>query len=212
VTSGTCKGNAKPSWQSGVIGIPGDGVRDIPDVSLFAANGVWGHYYIYCYSDKANGGTACTGAPSGWSGGGGTSFAAPLMAGIQALVDQKAGARQGNPNPIYYKLAATEYGASGAAACNSTKGIGVSSTCTFYDVTEGDMDVNCTGGDDCYRPSGTNGVLSTSTTAYKRAYGTTTGFDYATGIGTVNAYNLVNNWASATAVTKKKNTAPVRRE
>jgi subtilase family serine protease len=44
VVSGTCAGYAKPSWQTGVVGIPSDGVRDIPDVSLFAADGVRGHY------------------------------------------------------------------------------------------------------------------------------------------------------------------------
>ena len=40
------------------------------------------------YSDAANGGTPCTGAPSGWVGIGGTSASAPLMAAIQALVNQ----------------------------------------------------------------------------------------------------------------------------
>ena len=194
VVSGTCKGYAKPSWQTGVVGIPADGVRDLPDVSLFASNGLWGHYYVFCWSDTREGGTACTGAPSGWSGAGGTSFASPILAGIQALVNQKQGARQGNPNPVYYKLAATEYGASGSTSCNSTNGNTVGSTCIFYDVTKGDMDVNCTGTHNCYRPSGTNGVLSTSDSSYLIAYGTTTGWDFATGIGTINAANLVNNW------------------
>ncbi|MGI4830965.1 MAG: S53 family peptidase, partial [Janthinobacterium lividum] len=48
VVSGSCKGYAKPTWQSGIVGNPSDSVRDLPDVSLFAANGVWGHYYVYC--------------------------------------------------------------------------------------------------------------------------------------------------------------------
>ena len=177
-----------------LVGNPADGVRDIPDVSLFAANGVWGHYYVFCDSDVADGGAACTGAPSGWSGAGGTSFASPIMAGIQALVNQKQGARQGNPNPTYYRLAAAEYGTSGNPSCNSSNGNTVSSSCLFYDTTLGDIDVNCTGTHSCYRPSGTNGVLSTSTTSYQKAYGTGTGWDFATGIGTVNAANLVNNW------------------
>jgi hypothetical protein len=107
-------------------------------------------------------------------------------------VNQKWG-RQGNPNPVYYKIARAEYGAKGSSACNSTKGIGTASSCVFYDVTQGDMDVNCTGTHNCYRPSGTNGVLSTSDKAYSRAYRTNTGWDFATGIGTVNAYNLVFN-------------------
>jgi subtilase family serine protease len=197
VVSGGCKGYAKPSWQTG-LGVPSDGVRDIPDVSLFAANGVWGHYYVYCWSNTAAGGTKCTGAPSGWSGAGGTSFASPIMAGIQALVNQKTAKRQGNPNPTYYKLAAAEYGTSGSTTCNSTKGNGVASTCVFYDVTQGDMDVNCSGTYGCYKPAGTYGVLSTSATAYSKAYGTTTGYDFATGLGSLNGYNLVYKWTSVT--------------
>jgi subtilase family serine protease len=51
ITQPGCQGYAKPSYQSGaslnggqaVFGQPSDGVRDIPDVSMFAANGVWGH-------------------------------------------------------------------------------------------------------------------------------------------------------------------------
>jgi subtilase family serine protease len=194
VVSGTCKGYAKPSWQS-LVGVPSDGVRDIPDVSLFAANGVWGHYFVYCYTNTAGGGTSCAGAPSTWSGAGGTSFSSPILAGMQALVNQKWG-RQGNPNPIYYKIAAAEYGTSGSSTCNSSNGNAVGSSCVFYDVTQGDMDVNCTGTHNCYRPSGTNGVLSTSTSSYSPAYKTGTGWDFATGIGSVNAYNLVfnTNW------------------
>ncbi len=193
VVSGTCKGYAKPSWQS-LVGVPADGVRDIPDVSLFAANGLWGHYFVYCDSDTSDGGTPCTGAPSGWSGAGGTSFSAPILAAIQALVNQKTGSAQGNPNVRYYQLAKTEYGSTGSASCNSTKGNLIGSSCIFRDVTQGDMDVNCTGTHSCYKPSGTNGVLSTSTTSYKPAYKTATGWDFATGIGSLNAANLVNGW------------------
>jgi regulation of enolase protein 1 (concanavalin A-like superfamily) len=195
VVSGSCRGWPKPSWQS-VVGNPNDGVRDTPDVSLFAADGLWSHYYVFCWSDAKNGGAPCTGDPSGWSGAGGTSFSAPIMAGIQALVNQKMGARQGNPNPVYYQLASAEYGSSGASSCDSSLGRSVASNCVFYDVTQGDMDVNCTGINNCYDPSGagTQGVLSTSNNSFSPAYGTTTGWDFATGIGSVNATNLVNNW------------------
>ena len=154
VVSGSCQGWPKPSWQS-VLGNPHDGVRDTPDISLFAADGLWSHYYVFCWSDTRNGGAACSGAPSGWSGAGGTSFASPIMAGIQALVNQKAGGSQGNPNPAYYQLAATEYGSNGNTSCNSSNGTAVAGSCIFYDVTQGDMDVNCTGSFNCYLPSGT---------------------------------------------------------
>ncbi len=196
VVSGTCKGYTKPAFQTGLVGNPSDGVRDIPDVSLFAANGVWGHYYVYCYTDTRNGGTSCSGAPSTWSGAGGTSFASPIMAAFQALVNQKTASAWGNPLNTYYNLAKAEYGSAGNSSCNATNGKAAGSTCTFYDVRQGDMDVNCTGMHNCYLPSGTNGVLSTSNTSYSPAYSTQTGWDFATGIGTVNAANLVKNWTT----------------
>ena len=161
----SCAGYAKPSWQSGIFGNPADGVRDIPDVSLFASNGIWNHYAVICFSDTANGGTACTGAPSNWAGVGGTSVASPLMAAIQALVDQKWNIRAGNPNPTYYSIANTEFGKTGNSSCYSSNITGASS-CVFYDITQGDNDVNCRHNGsvfkaDCYVPSGTNGTLGT---------------------------------------------------
>ena len=210
VVSGSCQGYAQPSWQSGLIGVPGNGVRNLPDVSLFAADNLWGHYYVFCWSDISNGGAACSGAPSSWAGAGGTSFSSPIMAGIQALVNQKTGSRQGNPNYVYYSLAVGEYGGSGSSSCNSSDGSGAASFCTFYDITMGDMDVNCApGSPSCYDPSGPNpnGVLSTSNSSYSPAYGTTIGWDFATGIGSVNAYNLVRNWPQAAATPKPTSTA-----
>jgi subtilase family serine protease len=214
VVSGTCAGYPKPSWQSGFIGNPSDGVRDIPDVSLFAANGYWGHAYVVCFSDPSNGGASCSGAPDTWGGGGGTSFAAPIWAAIQSLINQASGTKWGNPNPEYYSRAATEYGAGGSTSCNSNLGNTVASTCIFYDVTQipllyggsgtgGDTDVPCNGVN-CYLPSGTYitgepaiGVLSTSGETYQPAFGAATGWDFATGIGTVNVSNLVTSFISS---------------
>jgi subtilase family serine protease len=197
----------QPAFQHDVIGLPtaSGGPRYLPDVSLFAANGVWGHFYVYCLTDIANGGvSSCNYGNTNDVldlGAGGTSFASPALAGIQALVNQKTGDKQGNPNVTYYKLAATEYGAHGDPACNSTRGTPTApelpaSSCIFRDVTLGDIDVNCTG-KDCYgdAKSGTyQGVLSTSSSSLHPAYPAGTGWDYATGLGTVNAENLVNKW------------------
>jgi uncharacterized repeat protein (TIGR01451 family) len=194
VVGGSCQGYAKPSWQA-LAGVPNDGVRDLPDVSLFAANGVWGHAYVVCYSDTGNKGAACSGAPSGWVLAGGTSFAAPIWAGIQALVNQSTGARQGNPNYVYYALAAGQ--AASTLACNSSSGNQISSGCVFNDVTLGDMDVDCQGANDCYLPSGSYGVLSTTDSSYLNAYGAAGGWDFATGIGSVNVANLVKYWNAA---------------
>lgn len=161
----SCKGMAKPSWQKGILGNPGDGVRDIPDVSMFASNGIWSHYVVVCASDKSSGGVPCTGAPSTWVGVGGTSASAPLMAGIQALVDQKWSIRAGNPNPTYYSIAKSEFGQSGNSSCYSVNE-GTQTSCTFNDITQGDIDVDCKHNGsvfkaDCYLPSGTYGALST---------------------------------------------------
>jgi subtilase family serine protease len=205
VVSGTCQGYAKPAWQAALAGVPNDGVRDIPDVSLFAGDGIWGHYYIDCWSDVNNGGAPCTGDPSTWDGAGGTSFAAPIMAGLQALVNQSAGGAQGNPNYALYQLAAQQFG-SGGAGCNASSGNAVAGNCIFYNVTQGDIDVNCGGSQNCFGAQagggrgfgrfggGSNGALSTSLDSFAPAFGAAAGWNFATGIGSVNAYNLVTNW------------------
>ena len=193
VVGGTCAGYPKPAWQS-LVGVPNDGVRDLPDISLFASNGIWRHAYLFCYSDTTFGGVPCS---QGLFGAGGTSFATPIMAGLQALVNQYTGSAWGNPNPVLYALARHEYGASGNASCNSSLGNNISSACIFHDVTLGDNDAVCTAGTpNCYAPSGALGVLSTSTSSYQPAFAATTGWDFTTGIGTVNGYNLVTKWLS----------------
>jgi subtilase family serine protease len=207
LSGGTCQGNAKPSWQTGT-GVPADGVRDIPDVSLFAADGVWGHYLVFCWTDLRNGGAPCSGAPSTWAGGGGTSFATPIMAGIQALVNQKTGQAQGNPNYVYYQLAAS-------GSCNSSNGDSAVNGCIFHNITRGDIDVNCGGTTDCFGSTTTtstnprgggrfgggstsngNGALSVSDQSFTMAYGAAGSWNFAAGNGSVNAYNLVNAWGS----------------
>jgi len=196
VVGGTCAGYVKPSWQS-IAGNPNDGVRDIPDVAIFASNGFWGHYYVFCLTD---GGT-CSGAPSNWAGAGGTSFASPIMAGIQALINQALGQTNiGNPDPVYYQVGRAEYGAAATlSACNSTTGPG--SGCSFNDVTEGDMVSACAGAMNCYLGGGGIGALSTSDSSFTAAYAAGPGWDFATGIGSVNAYNLLNAFTALIAPT-----------
>jgi len=199
VVSGTCSGRKKPLYQYLVAGNPRDGVRDVPDVSLFAGGGTWGHFYSDCFSDTANGGSPCVGPPVNWTPDGGTSLSSPIMAGIQSLVNQAVGKRQGNPNFMYYLLAGFEYNFGENVSCNSTLGNQISPRCVFYDITLGDNDVNClplTGIEtfNCYFDGGTNGVLSRSNSAYEPTYVATPGYDYPTGIGSVNAYNLARSW------------------
>ena len=199
VVGNTCSGYSKPDWQS-VVGNPADGVRDLPDVSLFASNNVWGHYYVTCFSATAFGGKSCLGAPNTWNGFGGTSLSAPTMAGIQALVNQKTASRWGNPNPSYYGIAQSEFGLSGNSACDSSNPSGAG--CAFHDITLGDNNVACTGNNSCFygSPAGAIGVLSLSNTAYQPAFGANVGWDFATGLGTVNVWNLLSHWPSGANV------------
>ena len=192
VASGTCQGYAKPSWQTGVAGIANDGVRDIPDVAMFASDGAaWGHYAVICFTDASNGGYPCKGAPVNWAGVGGTSLATPIMAGVQALINQNTGSAQGNPNPVYYSMAATVPSA-------------------FHSVTQGDITVNCNGPRNCFGYAGNvdygragrifettyGGALSTSTTSFAPAYGTGGSWNFASGLGSVDVNNLVTNWST----------------
>jgi subtilase family serine protease len=202
---GTCEGYPKPAWQSGLLGNPADGVRDIPDVSLFASNGFWGSYYVACWSNPA-GGFTCNGAPSTWSGWGGTSISSPIMAGIQALIDEKTGSTWGNPNTVLYAIAKAVYSNAGRTAfCNSTTVPKTSNDCVFYDITQGDIDGACTSGVyghfvDCFHGAEGKapiGLLSTSPTTNKPAYLTNVGWDFGSGIGSVNAWNLVYSWPDA---------------
>src|SRR5205807_3253340 len=109
-TPTSCAGGyTKPSWQIGT-GVPLDGQRDVPDVSLFASDGFVGDFYAICESDVALG--PCT---TNFLGVGGTSASAPAFAGIMAMVNQKTQSRQGNANVALYKLAAKQ----SASSCNS---------------------------------------------------------------------------------------------
>ena len=188
-TISSCSGGyIKPSWQIGP-GVPSDGRRDLPDVSLFAGDGLAGSFYIVCEADTDPANQPCSlNSPyTDFSGFGGTSASVQTFAGLMALVDQKAGSRQGNANPGLYTLAAQE----SASACNSSS---PASTCVFNDVTMGTIAMPCKkNSPNCTvtTPSDANGILFASGAP---AYNAGTGFDLATGLGSVNANNLVNKW------------------
>jgi len=212
--------NAKPSWQSGVTGVPIDGKRDLPDVSFFSSDGgptdatggsTIKSFYIVCESDQdIAGDTGCnltkfvstpsTGPFHDFQAVGGTSAAAPTFAAVMALVNQKTGQRQGNANLVLYSLARNE----AFANCNSSSFTNPSnappSSCTFLDVTKGNISVACSAGTvDCSKTGSSGfGVMATASGGSTLAYNTGTGYDLATGLGSVNVTNLLNAWSGLT--------------
>jgi subtilase family serine protease len=186
----TCSvGYPKPTWQSGISGIPADGVRDIPDVSFFASDGFLGSSYLICVS---GGGNACSYSGSTEPSAqevGGTSVASPAMAGIMALIDQKVGAAQGNPNPTLYTLAASQ----DYAGC-STESATASGGCLFNDVDTGTIAMVCPNGSlNC------TSLVSTDPTGVLDGYAAGAGYDLATGLGSLNVTNVVNKWPLSNA-------------
>lgn len=145
---GACtQGYAQPAWQTG-SGIVAGGARAVPDLSLFAGDGLLGSFYVVCQqdADSDNSGAACDlNSPfAHFEGVGGTSASAQAFAGIMALVVQHAGGGgQGLINHNLYTLAANQTG-----NCNSSNT--PTSTCTFYDVTKGTIAQPCVqGSSDC---------------------------------------------------------------
>ncbi len=163
----------KPSWQSGVSGIPLDSARHVPDVSLTAA----AHDpYLLCIRGS------CVPNAQGqisFAGVSGTSASAPAFAGIMALVGQKTLVRLGQPNYVLYRLAAAE----NLSQCNGSSTSSLpANTCVFNDVTVGN---NAVPGETGY---------GTSSAKYQAG----NGYDQATGLGSVNVTTLINQWNTVT--------------
>ena len=154
--------------------MPNDGKRDIPDVSLFAGNGFNGNFYMVCAADQT-GGNYCNATNfNDFFPLGGTSGSTPAFAAIMALVNQKTASKggQGNANTVLYPMASSQPGA-------------------FHDVTTGTIAVLCTGGSpNC------NKTVSSDTYGILTGYNAGAGYDLATGLGSVDAANLVNNWGA----------------
>jgi subtilase family serine protease len=193
----------KPKWQlTSIPGMPNDHRRDQPDVSLFAANGIFNHFYLICMSDQREGGSACDYQNTDDLLGnayGGTSFGAPDFAGIAALIQQTDEVeglklpRMGNLAPELYTLAAAQYANEVALShCNSSLGKKISLGCTFYNVTDGNNAEPCVkGSTDCVGGGTGAGILYNKPVTADEAYPAQQGYSLATGLGTVNVTNLV---------------------
>jgi hypothetical protein len=193
-------GPLKPSWQTGF----GDTARDIPDVSLFSADGKNKSFYIICQSDQdPAGGAGCNLTTSASSkthdflAVGGTSAATPTFAAIMALViQQQLGQRQGLANPALYNTYSIAKAAGNVCSSSSFTSPSTSNACVFYDVVKGNDSVACVGGTaNCSnKTAGQFGILATAAGGTTPAFGTAMGYDLATGLGTLNVANLVKTW------------------
>ncbi len=165
----------KPKWQTSV-GVPNDGARDVPDISLTASADE--DPYLICSSDYVNTDTSatadCTNGFRATDGTldvvGGTSAATPSFAGILALLEQKMGSPQGNINQVLYPLFAK-------------------SASAFHNITSGNNEEPCEAG----TPDCPNGGQIGFTAG--------TGYSQTTGLGSVDAYNLVAAWKSVAPIT-----------
>jgi hypothetical protein len=104
------------------------------------------------------------------------------LGGVMALVVQKTGARQGQANYVLYNLAGKEtFSNCNASTVPSPASL---SACVFNDVTVGNTNL---------------------TIVNENGFAATTGYDEATGLGSVNVTNLLTAWS--TAITKGSTTS-----
>jgi subtilase family serine protease len=205
--SGNCSGGyAQPSWQQGVVG-SNAGARTVPDVSMIATR------WLMCSYDT----TPCDPtqpptfppAPTGTIKVlDGTSAAAPSVAAIIAMLDQalitptQTDGRQGLVNPLLYGLAASEYqNPAIETQCDASQGPITSPLCVFYDVTSGSNAQPCSV---AHYASASAGSLPASTCGSESGdatgimevngaqdYVASSGFDIATGLGSINVGALI---------------------
>ena len=164
---------ATPSWQTGT-GVPSArSGRYTPDIAFSSA----GHDGYFACLAAGGGSCVVSNGSYGFEYFSGTSAAAPDMAGITALLDQKLGAGQGNLNPQLYPLAA-------------------SVPTAFHDVTVASSGVSgCT----VSTPSMCNNSIPSPTalTGGQAGYLVTTGFDEVTGLGSLDVTQFIDNYGAA---------------
>jgi len=174
----------KPAWQTGF----GDTARDLPDLSLYASNGWNGSYYPICAVD-GDCQPVSNGAAVQISGVGGTSASSPAFAGIMALVNQKYG-RQGQADFVLYPLS-QQFPAAFNDVVNGTNTVPCQVTTSDCITVSNPVSVT----DPTTGSLVTEGEIGSGTTAW---YNATAGYDEASGLGTVDASQLVNDWNKVT--------------
>ncbi len=203
----TNNGWPKPSWQTGVAGIPSDGVRDIPDISFFGSDGfLSSSSYLVCVSALDTSNATCSYSPTSEPTAqevGGTSAATATMSGVMALINQKAGEAQGNPNAEFYSLAAKQT----YSNCSAEKAT-TANVCYFNDIDTYTNAMPCDYGATEGDPSQA-GIQSPNCSILNSgdligilpSYSAGVGYDQATGLGSLNVANVVNGWANPSTST-----------
>lgn len=114
--------HSKPSWQTG-CGVPADGHRDVPDIALEA--------------DTSPGNLVAKGG--GWYAVGGTSDAAPQLAGMFAVLNGLKGP-QGNANVRFYQLCGTSVYHDVTSGSNGySAGVGYDEVTGLGTINEGNL-------------------------------------------------------------------------
>jgi hypothetical protein len=211
--SNCSSGYAIPPYQIG-FNTQFPNVRTIPDVSFFASNGgplsptpFSGVANIVCQSDTNPNNASCNlNSPfTDFNLVGGTSAATPPFAGIVALLSQSLGGqRLGNVNFGLYAAAANDTTNNYKnGACSSSLNQTPGATCVFNDVTKGNIGVACAKGDTSVVTGqgtswcqGTGSTFGVTVSNGGVAFAAGTGYDLATGLGSINVTNLIARWST----------------
>jgi subtilase family serine protease len=146
-SSGASVVDRKPAWQRLVRNAAKDQSRDVPDVALYGGSYGNDAGLVLCIEELP-----CTpGLTSSVAILTSTSEAAPMFAGIQALIDQSLAekglpVKQGNAAPTLYALAEEAYGPATGKAPASLAGCNADSpdaTCVFHNITRGSTSTQC---------------------------------------------------------------------
>jgi hypothetical protein len=170
---------AQPTWQAGTIAgvaIPNNGKRMVPDIALTASP--FNAPFAFCTSDKTFWQSAqqasCNDGLRDSSSqdltvGGGTSFDAPTFSALVAIINQ---AKNSTGQGV---INSTLYSLAATAVYSTA----------FHDITSGGN--QCLSGSAYCNPPATTD------------YAATTGYDEASGLGSIDFFNLLSAWPSSGA-------------
>jgi subtilase family serine protease len=160
---------SKPTWQVGT-GVPNDGARDVPDIAFTASPDHDG--YLVCSGDGASGNSSVPDCTAGFRD---ADQDLDVIGGTSATV------------PVFAALVALLNQQTNSLQGNVDPNlyqIASVSTNAFHDITQGNNIVPCQQGTPNCPVSGQMGFSAGP------------GYDQTTGLGSIDAYNLFQQWSS----------------